>query len=503
MTNEITSENTFAAIDLGSNSFHMAVANTTQAHLQMIDKVRQPVRLGSGLDENNNIDDATLDRALECLAMFQHRLREVPRDQIRAVGTNTLRRARNSAILSDAAEEMLGIPIEVISGREEARLIYSGVTYGIADNKKRLVIDIGGGSTEFIAGTGTEPSIMESVNMGCVSASQRWFARGDKLPRQFEKAIKRSQLEANPLIRDYLKHGWDECIGSSGTIKATERVLIECGLSDGGISLVGLEKLIQRIQKKGEGYLKEFSSITDDRRAVILGGISVLCAAFRALDISTMTVSHRALREGVIVDLAGETTTTHVRNNAVDEMQRRFQIDRDQATRVNNTAQHLFDAVRKDWNLTRKRDNATLTCACQLHEIGLSVSHAQYHKHGDYLLRHADMLGFSRREQSMIAALVRNHRRKVSLDVTASMSLSERTRYQRLLSLLRISTLFHRTRGATAEPSMDITVSENRLALGINGQWLADNPLTDADLQDEIKHLGAVGIQLDIQSRKQ
>ncbi len=496
MTNEITAENTYAAIDLGSNSFHMAVANTTQSHLQMIDKVRQPVRLGSGLNSDNNIDKDTMTRALDCLAIFQQRLRDVPREQIRAVGTNTLRRAKNSAKLSDAAEEMLGIPIEVISGREEARLIYSGVTYGVNDKNKRLVIDIGGGSTEFIAGTGTEPLIMESVNMGCVSATQRWFRKGDKLARQFDKAIKRSRLEARPLTRNYLKHGWDQCIGSSGTIKAAERILIESDLSDGGITLAGLEKLIQRIQKKGTGYLKDFSSISDDRRAVILGGISVLYAAFRALEINKMLVSHRALREGVIVDLAGENTQSHVRNNAVDEMQRRFQIDRDQADRVNATAQQLFDATSKNWKLTRKRDNKTLTCACQLHEIGLSVSHAQYHKHGDYLLRHADMLGFSRREQSMIAALVRNHRRKVTTDVTTGMSISERTRYQRLLAMLRIATLFHRTRGASEEPSMQISASDNRLSLGIGDKWLADNPLTATDLQDEVKHLAALGLQL-------
>ena len=172
-TNEITPENTYAAIDLGSNSFHMAVAGATGSHLQMIDKVRRPVRLGSGLDKNNNITTETLDRALECLALFQHRLRGVPRDQIRAVGTNTMRRARNSEKLNLAAQQLLGIPIEIISGREEARLIYTGVTYGLRDKKKRLVIDIGGGSTEFIAGQGIEPKVMESVNMGCVSANQR------------------------------------------------------------------------------------------------------------------------------------------------------------------------------------------------------------------------------------------------------------------------------------------------------------------------------------------
>ncbi|MEM7259012.1 MAG: exopolyphosphatase [Pseudomonadota bacterium] len=466
MTTEITAENTYAAIDLGSNSFHMAVANTTASHLQMIDKVRQPVRLGSGLDKHNNIDQQTLQRALDCLALFQQRLRGVPREQIRAVGTNTLRRARNALVLNEAAEELLGIPIEIISGREEARLIYAGVTYGLNDNNRRLVIDIGGGSTEFIIGTRAKPQLMESINMGCVSATQRWFSKPNKPEKQFERAIRRSRLELQPLVKTYIKQGWEICMGSSGTIKAAERILIETGLSDSGITRSALEELIQLIQRKGVMVLNDFQSITDDRRAVILGGISVLLAAFRALAIDKMLVSHRALREGVIVDLAGDQLNTHVRKNAVEEMQRRFQVDTDQANRVCDTAMTLFDAAKKTWKLNR-RHRATLRAASLLHEVGLSVSHVQYHKHGDYLLRHADMLGFARREQSQIAALVRNHRRKISKDVMDTMSLSERTIYQRLLALLRLSILLHRTRGSSELPALQVATPENQLTLEV------------------------------------
>lgn len=495
MTTEITAENTFAAIDLGSNSFHMAVANTTASHLQMIDKVRQPVRLGSGLDKDNNIDENTLERALDCLAIFQQRLRGVPRDQIRAVGTNTLRRARNASVLNNAAEELLGIPIEIISGREEARLIYAGVTYGINDSNKRLVIDIGGGSTEFIIGTASTPRLMESINMGCVSATQRWFADQSKPEKQLDRAIRRSRLELRPLTKRYVRQGWDQCTGSSGTIKATERILIESGLSERGISRHGLEEFVSLLQKKGLTVVNGLNSISDDRQAVILGGVSVLLAAFRELEIDNMLVSHRALREGVIVDLAGQTVQANVRRHAVGEMQRRFQVDADQAERINRTAMCLFDNVRKSWKLN-KRHRATLESACLLHEVGLSVAHVQYHKHGDYLLRHADMLGFSRREQVIIAALVRNHRRKISKEVMESMSLRERTVYQRLLSILRLSILLHRTRGMSDEPELAVETRENLLSLGISQQWLKHNPLTDADLADEVKHLGALGLKL-------
>ena len=281
-TNEITPENTYAAIDLGSNSFHMAVAGATGSHLQMIDKVRRPVRLGSGLDKNNNITTETLDRALECLALFQHRLRGVPRDQIRAVGTNTMRRARNSEKLNLAAQQLLGIPIEIISGREEARLIYTGVTYGLRDKKKRLVIDIGGGSTEFIAGQGIEPKVMESVNMGCVSANQRWFSgKALNLPKQFEKAIKQAQVETRPLTSEYLGHGWEHCIGSSGTIKAAERILTGLGFSQSGINHDHLQQAVNLIGAEGLEVISHIESVSADRHTVILGGLSVLLATLR------------------------------------------------------------------------------------------------------------------------------------------------------------------------------------------------------------------------------
>lgn len=501
-TSEITPENTFAAIDLGSNSFHMAVAGATSSHLQMIDKVRKPVRLGAGLDEKHNITTETMNRALECLEIFQQRLRGVPRDQIRAVGTNTMRRARNAKEFNDAAEDILGIPIEIISGREEARLIYSGVTYGVRDQKKRLIIDIGGGSTEFIAGSGIKPDLMESVNMGCVSFSQRWFNETDNLERRFEKAIKQAQVETQPLISQYLKHGWDHCVGSSGTIKAAERILLGLELCDRGIDRDGLEKTIKQICKKGPVVTGNIESISSDRQAVILGGLAVLLACMRSLKIDFMSVSHSALREGVIVDLGGETLNEHVRHNAVSEMQRRFQIDTDQALRVSNTADAFFHHTRKVWNLSGKTDLSALHWATELHEIGLSVSHAQYHKHGDYLLRHADMLGFSRKDQSILASLVRNHRRKICLETVSGMASKDRRRYDYLLIILRLAVLFHRTRGSSALPKIDVTAEDKQLTLCMSAKWLDENPLTYTDLLDEIKLISPLGIDLLIEGTR-
>ncbi len=496
MSHEITADNSYAAIDLGSNSFHMAVAGGRQSHLQMIDKLRRPVRLGSGLDENNFIDPQTMERALDCLAMFQQRLRDVPTSQIRIVGTNTLRRARNAAVFNAAAEKILGVPIEIISGREEARLIFSGVTFGIRDNKKRLVIDIGGGSTEIIAGTGITPNLMESVNIGCVTANQQWFQKTDNLVRQFDKALKQHQLDMQPVINQYLEHDWDHCVGSSGTIKATERILIALGMSDRGIPLEALQRLYKLLVKKGVGALRDIDSISEDRLAVILGGVSVLMAVFRSLNIKFMSVSHAALREGVIVELGGERPNEHVRMNAVTDLQQRFLVDVDQATRVSDTAELLFNMVRKPWNLSRKRDLPALLWASDLHEIGLSVSHAHYHKHGDYLLRNADMLGFSRKDQAMLASLVRNHRRKIAIDLTTGLSLPDQKRYPYLLVLLRLAVLFQRTRGAVPAPPLDIAIEKDTLIINLPDQWLESHPLTYADLRDEVAPLKVLGFEL-------
>ena len=286
----ITPDKTYAAIDLGSNSFHMAVASSTKSHLQMIDKLREPVRLGAGLDKKNNITPKTMKQAIECLSMFSQRLKDVPTDQIRAVGTNTLRRACNAEEFNSAAADILGVPIEIIAGREEARLIFTGVSYGVRDDKKRLVIDIGGGSTEFIAGSGTTANIMESINMGCVSAHNNWFddqsGSGKKLAKKFEKSIANGRLEARAIVPAYLNHGWDVCIGSSGTIKATERILQAFNPDENGISHKRLDELIEKIIKKGPEVLDDISTISDDRRDVILGGLSVLKAAFESLDIN-------------------------------------------------------------------------------------------------------------------------------------------------------------------------------------------------------------------------
>jgi len=321
---------------------------------------------------------------------------------------------------------------------------------------------------------------------------------GKKLGKQFAKAIAAGRLEADAIVSQYLKHKWDICIGSSGTIKATEKILQAFHPDEDGITHERLDSLIEKIIKKGPEVLEEIDTVSDDRRVVILGGLSVLKAAFEAMNISRMQVSHSALREGVIVDLAGDSMNDNVRRNAVNDVQTRFRVDIDQASRVFATAELLFFAAEKKWSLDDKRDWAALRSASHLHEVGLAVAHVQYHKHGDYLLSNADMLGFSRNDQTFIAALVRNHRRKIDTSVTQSMTKSEQSRYNKLLTLLRLATLFHRTRNTDHTPEISAAFSDSTVNINISTEWLEEHPLTYAHIEDEIEKLASIGIQLSL-----
>jgi exopolyphosphatase/guanosine-5'-triphosphate,3'-diphosphate pyrophosphatase len=499
MSTQIRAEHTYAAIDLGSNSFHMAVAGATDNHLQMIDKLRKPVRLGAGLDADNNLSAETIESALSCLAMFQQRLRGVPDQHIRAVGTNTLRRARNADEFGRLAERALGVPIEIISGREEARLIFKGVTFGTRDELTRLVVDIGGGSTELILGTGSTPQVMESINVGCVSSHNQWFADGNrKIGRQWQRAVQSAQLEMQAIKPLYQAASWQRCVGSSGTIKATQVLLSEIGCGDTGIHRDNLEQLGQRIESEGSDLLDDVRQISGDRKQVIVGGLAVLLGVFREFDIDIMHVAHTALREGVIIDLAAGSSSAGVRQAAIADLQRRFQIDEEQVARISGTAGQIFAGVAEAWQLNDRRDLSALMWACQLHEIGLSVAHVQYHKHGDYLLRNADMLGFTRGDQALVATLVRNHRRKIQRNAIDTLAHYDAARFPKLLAILRLAVLMHRTRNASLCPPLKIFATDNALELRIDADWLQSHPLTRAELEDEIPAFAALDLQLAI-----
>jgi exopolyphosphatase/guanosine-5'-triphosphate,3'-diphosphate pyrophosphatase len=481
---------TFAAVDLGSNSFHMIVANYSDGRLQIIDRIKDMVRLASGLDQRRNLNAEASERALQCLERFGQRIRELPRGRVRVVGTNTLRQARNGRAFLARARQALGHPIEVIAGREEARLIFLGVAHTIYnETEKRLVVDIGGGSTELIIGRGYTARHMESLYMGCVNVSEKYFGDGEISAKRMRRAMLFARQELESIEQAYRKAGWDSAIGASGTIQAIGEVIREKGWSDDGITARALTALREALVDAGRIDKFTAASLSERRRPVFGGGVAILSAVFEALGIERMTVSEGALREGLLYELIGRTRRQDVRDQTIRDLATRYAVDADQARRVEASAQMLFAAVQVSWALDPEQDAKLLAWAAQTHEIGLSVAHAQYHRHGAYLLTFSDMPGFSRQEQFNLAMLVRLHRRSFEAEEMEEAAETDRVRLRCLTVLLRLAVLLHRSRSANALPEIGIHAANNFLRLTFPKDWLAEHPLTQTDLESEAELL--------------
>ena len=487
-----------AAVDLGSNSFHMKLVRVVGDELEVIDRIREMVRLASGLDENVNLTDEAIQRATDCLSRFGERLRDIPSEQVRVVGTNTLRRAGNSRKFLLLAQQALGHPIEIIGGQEEARLVYMGVSHSVSSSEGRiLVVDIGGGSTELIIGRGYQPLHLESVFIGCVSLSQKFFNDGTITRKSMQRAITRGRLHLEPMEKAYRRIGWEQAVGSSGTIRTIEKVVIAHGWSNDGITPDALDKLQDELVKAGSVDALELKGLGKDRAPVFPGGVAALIAVFKSLKIERMWSSDGALREGLLYDLIGKTEHDSVRTQAVTTLMSRYQVDLEQAARVEQTAGYCFSQLASVWGLDSNENyKECLVWATRLHEIGLSIAHSKYQKHGEYIVRHSDLLGFTRREQQIVATLIRAHRYKFPVSVLNELGDSLLEPVMRLCIVLRIAVLLRRGRRSEELPEIAITVKENKVKLGFPEGWLKKHALTRADLKQEKKYLKAVNISL-------
>jgi len=475
--------NSFAAIDLGSNSFHMVVAEPEGSSIRIVDKLRVPVRLGAGLDSEKKINKETRLLALDALGQFAQRLRGVPLKQIRIVGTNTLRRARNSKDFMDEAHTILGKRIDIISGREEARLIFSAVSHAAPDSDtQRLVIDIGGGSTEVIIGKGFKPTLLESINMGCVSYTTKYLSAKNISADDIKRASLEAQIELRPIARAYTDLGWSEVTGCSGTFKAVSRMLEELNITDGDVTRDGVQKLIASIDKAGSVEKLNLSSISSDRTAVVSGGIAIVHALMKTLKIKSLQTSAVALREGLIFDMVGKAEHIDIQSQTLANLISRYDIDFQQADRVEKAVIHFFNQVTKSWDLDEDNDLALAVWAAKLHELGKAVAHTQYHKHGAYIIENSDLIGFSMVEQKALALLVRFHRRKIDMSAFDVLQTSEKQRVVKILSLLRLAVLVHRGRHDVELDQFKLKVKESQLIVATGEQWLEDNPLTSAEL---------------------
>ncbi|MBU2885806.1 exopolyphosphatase [Gilvimarinus agarilyticus] len=485
-----------AAIDLGSNSFHLIIARWENQQLTLLDRLREPVRMGWGLEADGSLNPEVQERALACLERFGERLRNFPSGSVRAVGTKTLRSINNSREFLAEAKVKLGHPVEIISGDEEARLIYLGVAHCIAPgDKTRLLVDIGGGSTEVIVGQGMEPRIKESLSMGCVAITKRFFADG----KVTEKAIKKARIaagqEITPVADEYSDHPWQEALGASGTIKAVANVCLQAGWSDGEITLKSLEKILKRYAKHGSTDM-ELSGVSEDRQPVFLGGAVVLTALFEQLHIDTMVAADWALREGLLFDLKGRLEDHDIREQSVQALAQRFHVNMGKAERVALMAQTLLQQVADSWAIEVGDADKLLRWAAYLYPVGLDIAHSDYHKHSAYIVENVDIAGCSRAEQAQLAALVRCHRKSLREKHFADVG----TELMPLAILLRLGHLFNRTKRHSLPEGLRINAEGKNIQLAIDADWLEQNPLTLADLESEMVHLENAGYRMTISS---
>jgi exopolyphosphatase/guanosine-5'-triphosphate,3'-diphosphate pyrophosphatase len=490
---------TLAAVDLGSNSFHLEIGRVVDGQIYPLDAVREVVRLGAGLTAEKRIDRATQALALEAIAKFGERLRGFPRPAVRAVGTNTLRVAKNAPQFLREARAALGFPIEVISGREEARLIYVGVAHALPasagpEKSTRLVVDIGGGSTELIIGTGLEPLLTESLYMGCVSYSLKYFADGKIEKSRMKAAELAARQELAALVKDYRETGWDEAVGSSGTARSLENILRENGFADEGITREGLERLRTLLLKSEKADPDRIAGLRPNRAPVLPGGLAIMIAAFDALGLESAKVSEGALRHGVLYDLLGRVQHQDMREATVAQFMRRYHIDAAQADRVKNVSLTIYDALAPLNEKEDDPDRVMLEWAARLAETGLSIAHAAYHKHSSYVLSNADMPGFSRMEQARLARLVLAHRGKLGKVQDAGFEGPD----WKLVFALRLASLILRSRSDAKLPFLRVAADAGGFAIDLPQSWLEDNPLSADALDAEAGHWKAVGMKLEV-----
>jgi len=486
---------TIAAVDLGSNSFRLQVARVVDDQIYPLDSLREPVRLAAGLTADKHLDDAAQARAIECLKRFGERLRGLPPGAVRAVGTNTLRVAKNAREFMPRLEAALGFPIEVVAGREEARLIYLGVSHSLpltAD--KRLVVDIGGGSTEFIIGAGNQPHKLESLYMGCVGYSIKFFPDGKIGKSNMKHAELAARIELETIKKQFSPKNWQQAVGSSGTARAMADILEANGWSASGITRDGMQRLRAALLKAGDAAKVALPGLREDRVVVLPGGFAIMNAIFSELDVEHMAFANGAMRQGILWDMIGRAHRRDMRELTVRQFVKRYHVDAIHAHRVERLALKLFEQLDGGERQAREYPALMLSWAARLHEIGLTVAHSGYHKHSAYIIANADMPGFSKMEQSQLSTLVLAHRG--SLDKLRGMAAKDVD--WTLLVALRLAALLHRSRSEVRLPAIHASKKKSTFTVELDARWLAANSLTAAELRDEIKDWSRLGIELSV-----
>jgi len=496
VTSTLNDGDEIAAVDLGSNSFHLVVARIEHSQIRVIDRLRESIRLAAGLSEDGTLSPAKRREALACLAVFGQRLAHLPDDRVWVVGTQTLRRLASPRAFLIAAETALGHPVEIVSGREEARLIYLGVAHGLKDDgNRRLVIDIGGGSTEFIIGEGFETIERESLQMGCVAGSLEWFAEGAITRKRYEGAQASIALQLQQFAADFRARGWKNVYGSSGTIRCIGSIARALGNREGTITRASVNEIRERMLTAGHVDRLDLPGMQEDRRPIIAGGFVVFDTVMETLGIKHVQVAETAMREGLLYDMLGRAAEIDPRFATIEGLGQRYAVDAAQAKRVERMALHLFDQVAQTWNLDDEH-RAWLQFAARVHEIGLAIAHSQHHQHAEYLLENSDLAGFTRFDQEVLATIVRGHRRNPPTSKLRALSARASTPARRVMVLLRLAALLHRARVDEHPPRMVAEARGDVLNITLPQHWLDSHPLTRTDLDQERNYLKDIGMKL-------
>ncbi|MBU2880589.1 guanosine-5'-triphosphate,3'-diphosphate diphosphatase [Psychrosphaera sp. B3R10] len=485
----------YAVIDLGSNSFHMMIAQVVAGSVQIIGRVKRKVRLASGLDENLILSDEAMLRGWECLDLFAERLQDIPINNIRIAGTATLRLATNVSVFLDKAEQILGLPIEIISGEREAQIIYKGVAYTSSRKIRRLVIDIGGASTELIAGDGDTPVICKSLNVGCVTYLERYFPGGYLSETNYTNAIAAAELEISTIRDLYKDFNWNEEVGASGTVQAIQEILIHQGHDE----IITLERLVAIMQQSiTYGIIDNLTipGLVKDRRMVFPSGVSILIAIFRQLNLTGMTLAGGALREGQLYSMLPELTKMNVRNRTIESVMTRYHVDKEHAKRVAELSINLAKQTEPSWDLQQFEALDILRAAAMVHEVGLQVAYKGQQLHSSYILANTNLPGFTEAQKKLLTSLVLNHREDIDKDSLYKQSSTSVLLACRLARILRLAVILALRRADEVLPAVEIVVTNEDIALKLPKNWLDNNPLSKAELNQEAGSQAELGWKL-------
>ncbi|MFT5759779.1 MAG: exopolyphosphatase/guanosine-5'-triphosphate,3'-diphosphate pyrophosphatase [Alteromonadaceae bacterium] len=487
----------YAVIDLGSNSFHMLITRLVADSVLVVDKVKRKVRLASGLNSENILDDAAIARGLECLRFFAERLQDIPQKNVRIVATATLRLATNRDKFLIAAQAILGQNINLLSGEQEAENIYLGVAHTSCGPLKRFVIDIGGASTELILGDGYLVKQITSLDMGCVTFNNLFFPNGYITPQAFTQAIQAAKNLINPLIATYQKTPWEIALGGSGTIQALAEMQ-SFNHQSTGITLEYLNEIKHSLINCKTIKAINLAGLTPARTPVITSGLAILIAVFESFDLKEIQLSNGALREGLLYEMLPKNKDLSIRQRTINSLTEKFHVDIEHAKRIKKHAGNLFSLYENIWSLDPTKTLSLLNASCDLHEIGLLLEYKNHQQHSAYVLKHVALPGFYQKERQLIVALVLLYKGDIDTKVLQSQSMVDYQQACYLLVILRLAVILCRRRKDEALPNYQTTVDGNRINLCLPKEWLEQHPLIKDELQQENEHLAAINLSLNM-----